>query len=82
MYNKGGRKELADAEQAEIAIIEQFLPQQMNEDEIAAAVDAAIEKAGANCIKDMGKVMGVLKSDHAGQMDFGKASGVVKAKLA
>ena len=81
MYNKGDRADLADAEQAEIAIIEQFLPQQMNDEEIDAAVDAAIAKTGAESIKDMGKVMGVLKGDHAGEMDFGKASGVVKAKL-
>jgi uncharacterized protein len=82
MYNQGNRPELAEAEQAEIAIIEQFLPQQMNDGEIDAAVDAAIADGGATSIKDMGKVMGALKGTHAGQMDFGKASQVVKAKLA
>ncbi len=81
MYNQGGRAELAEAEQAEIGIIEQFMPRQMDDDEIAAAVDTAIEKAGASSIKDMGKVMGVLKGAHAGQMDFGKASQVVKDRL-
>jgi len=81
MYSQGGRPELADAEQAEIVIIEQFLPKQMDDDEIAAAVDAAIAKCDAGCIKDMGKVMGTLKETHAGQMDFGKASQVVKTKL-
>lgn len=82
MYNQGNRPELAEAEQAEIIIIEQFLPQQMNDDEIATAVDAAIADSGASSIKGMGKVMGALKSAHAGKMDFGKASQVVKAKLA
>ena len=82
MYNQGNRPELAEAEQVEIGIIEQFLPQQMNDDEIAAAVDAAIASCDATSIKDMGKVMGAIKGTHAGQMDFGKASQVVKAKLA
>ena len=82
MYNQGNRPELAEAEQVEIGIIEQFLPQQMNDDEISAAVDAAIASCDATSIKDMGKVMGVIKGTHAGQMDFGKASQVVKAKLA
>lgn len=82
MYNQGNRPELAEAEQVEIVIIEQFLPQQMNDDEVTAAVDAAIAHSEATCIKDMGKVMAALKGAHAGQMDFGKASQVVKAKLA
>ncbi len=82
MYTQGNRPELAEAEQAEIAIIEQFLPQQMDDSQIAAAVDAAIASSNATSIKDMGKVMGALKGAHAGQMDFGKASQVVKEKLA
>lgn len=81
MYNRGGRPELAEAEQAEIVVIEQFLPRQMNDDEIIAAVDAAIAESGADSIKDIGKVMGALKDGHAGRMDFGKAGGVVKARL-
>ena len=80
-YEKGGRMELAQQEAEEISIIEGFLPAQMNDDEIAAAVDSVISDVEATTLKDMGKVMATLKEQFAGQMDFGKASGAVKAKL-
>lgn len=81
MYEKGGRLELAEQEAAEIAIIETFLPKQLDDDAMAEAIDAVIADVGAGGIKDMGKVMGALKGKYAGQMDFSKASGLVKAKL-
>ena len=81
LYEKGGRKELADAERAEVAVIEDFLPQQMNDAEAGAAIDAIIAETGASSVKDMGRVMAVLKERHAGQMDLAKASGLVKARL-
>ena len=77
-----GRPELAANERAEIAIIESFLPKQMDEGEMKAAVEAAIVETGAAGPKDMGKVIGALKGTFAGRMDFGKASGLVKAALA
>lgn len=80
-YTSGGRQDLADKEQAEIAIIEQYLPRQMDEAAVAAAVKAAIAETGAAGPKDMGKVMGALKAKFAGQMDFQKASAAVKAAL-
>ncbi len=82
MYKKGGREELADAEAAEIAVIEGFLPAQMSEAELAAAVDAIVAETGAASIKDMGRVMAVLKERHAGKLDMGKAGAAVRAKLA
>ena len=82
MYEKGGRLELAEREAAEIGVIEGFLPKQMGADEMAEAIEAVIADVGAASIKDMGKVMGALKGKFAGQMDFSKASGVVKDKLA
>lgn len=82
MYVDGGRQELADQESAEIEVIERFLPKQLDEAEMTDAVSGAIEKTGADCIKDMGKVMGVLKADFAGRMDFSKASAIVKTRLA
>ena len=82
LYEKGGRKELADQERAEIEIIKVFLPQQMSEAEAKAAIAAIIKETGAASVKDMGKVMAALKERHAGQMDFGKASGLVKGLLA
>ena len=81
MYTKGGRQELADAEAAEIAVIEGFLPAQMSEAELGAAVDAIVAETGAASIKDMGRVMAVLKERHAGKVDMGKAGAAVRAKL-
>ncbi|WP_022723111.1 GatB/YqeY domain-containing protein [Rhodopseudomonas sp. B29] len=81
LYEKGGRAELADQERAEIAVIQAYLPQQMSDDEIKSAIAATITETGAAGIKDMGKVIGALKAKYAGQMDFGKASGLVKAAL-
>ena len=81
LYEKGGRLELADAERAEVAVIESFLPRQMSEDEARAAIDAIVAETGAASLKDMGRVMAALKERHAGQMDMSKASGLVKARL-
>jgi uncharacterized protein YqeY len=81
LYEKGGRQELADVEKAELAVIEQFLPQQMGEGETNAAIDAIIAEIGASSVKDMGRVMAALKERHAGQLDMSKASGLVKARL-
>ena len=81
IYLKAGREELATTESEEIAIIQDYLPQQMGDAEVAAAVEAAIAETGAASIKDMGKVVGALKAKYAGQMDFSKASAAVKAKL-
>ena len=82
MYTKGNRQELADIEAAEIAVIEDFLPAQLSEAELAAAIDAIVAETGAASIKDMGKVMAVLKDRHAGSVDMGKAGAVVRGKLA
>src|SRR6202022_1088586 len=82
LYDKGGRAELAAQEREEIAIISAYLPKQMSEDDVKAAISAIIAETGAAGIKDMGKVIGALKAKYAGQMDFGKASGLVKAALA
>ncbi|WP_430910788.1 GatB/YqeY domain-containing protein [Methylobacterium sp. sgz302541] len=82
VYEQGGRPELAETERAEAAIVAGFLPQQMDEAETKAAIDAAIAETGAAGPKDMGKVIAVLKGKFAGRMDFGKASGLVKAALA
>lgn len=80
-YEEGGRLELAEKERAEISVIEEFLPRQLSEDEVAAAVDTAVTETGAESIRDMGKVMGALKSRYTGQMDFGKVGPMVKARL-
>lgn len=80
-FKAGKREDLAAQEAAEIAVIEGYLPQQMSEAEIAAAIEAAIRETGAAGAKDMGKVMGMLKERFAGKMDFGAASGTVKAML-
>ena len=82
IYIKGGRPELAAQEKAEIDVISGFLPAQMSQDQVAAAIKAAIAETGAASVKDMGKVIGALKAKFAGQMDFGQASGMVKAALA
>ena len=80
-YTKGVRPDLAQQEAEEIAYIEHFLPKQLSDDETDAAITAAISKCGADCIKDMGKVMAALKANYAGRMDFSKVSGKVKAQL-
>ena len=82
LYEKGNRPELAAKEKAEIAVIERFLPKQMDEAAVQAAVNDAIKAAGATSIKDMGGVMAQLKTKYVGQMDFAKASAVVKKTLA
>jgi uncharacterized protein YqeY len=82
LYDKGGRADLAGAEREEIAIIASFLPKQLTDDEMKAAVAEAVKETGAASIKDMGKVMAALKERYAGQMDFGKAGAVVKDLLA
>jgi uncharacterized protein YqeY len=80
-YEKAGRNDLADQEKAEVAVLEGYLPKQMDEAGVKAAVSALIAELGAAGPKDMGRVMGALKERFAGQMDFGKASGVVKELL-
>ena len=82
LYDKGGRADLAGAEREEIAIISSFLPQQLSEDEIKAAVAEAVKETGAAGMKDMGRVMAALKKRYTGKMDFAKAGGLVKAQLA
>lgn len=82
VYEQGGRPELAASERAEAAIIASFLPQQMDEAETRAAIQAAVAETGAAEPKDMGKVIAALKGKYAGRMDFGKASGLVKEALA
>ncbi|MBO7097867.1 MAG: GatB/YqeY domain-containing protein [Alphaproteobacteria bacterium] len=82
MFIKGGRPELAEKEEAEIKIIERFLPKQLSEDEIQAAVKKVIQETGASSVKDMGKVMGILRAQYAGQMDFSAVSGLIKSLLA
>jgi uncharacterized protein YqeY len=81
LYKKGGRDDRVRQEEEEIAIIEGYLPKQMSEAEMAAAIDAAVAETGASGMKDMGKVIGVLRGKYAGQMDMAKASAMVKAKL-
>ncbi len=81
MYREGGREELAQSEEDEIGIIQHFMPEQMDDAAVDAAITAAISETGAESIKDMGKVMGYLKENHAGQMDFGAASALIKSRL-
>ena len=81
LYEKGNRPELAAKEKAEIAVIERFLPKQMDDAAVDAAVKEAIASAGAKSVKDMGGVMAALKTKYAGQMDFAKASAAVKKAL-
>lgn len=80
-YEQGGRPELAQSERGEIAVIQSFMPKQMSEEEARAAVAQVIAAVGATSVKDMGKVMAELKAKFAGQMDMGKAGGIVKALL-
>ena len=81
MYIDGNRPELAEKEKAEIAVIERFLPKQMSDTEVEEAIKSIIAEVAASSMKDMGKVMGALKAKYAGQMDFGKANGFIKALL-
>lgn len=81
MYEKGGRAELAAAERAELSVIERFLPQQMDEEQTRAAIEAIKAETGAESVKDMGKVMALLKERHGSQLDMSKASAAVKAAL-
>jgi hypothetical protein len=80
-YETAGRMELAEAERAEIAVIKEFLPRPMSQDEIADAIRKAVAETGASSIRDMGKVMGVLKAQYSGRMDFAAAGARVKAAL-
>lgn len=80
-YEEGGRLELAEAERSEIKVIEAFLPKQLDEDEMKAAIDKAIATTEASSIRDMGRVMGALKERYTGRMDFGKAGPMVKSRL-
>jgi uncharacterized protein len=82
IYDQAGRTDLAEQERAEIAVINEFLPKQMDEAAVKAAAEAAIAEVGAASIKDMGKVVGALKAKYPGQMDFAKASAIVKGLLA
>ena len=81
LYQQGNRPELAAKEEAEIAVIESFLPQQLGEDEMAAAVEAAMSETGASSPKDMGRVMGALRARHGAALDLGRAGPLVKARL-
>ena len=80
-YEEGGRLELAEKELLEITVIEEFLPRQLTVDETEKAIEFAITECGANSIRDMGKVMGILKEKYSGQLDFGKVGGAVKSQL-
>ncbi|MDF8331682.1 GatB/YqeY domain-containing protein [Novosphingobium cyanobacteriorum] len=82
LYEQGGRQELADVEKAELAVIEEFLPAQLSEDEVKAIIAGIIAETGAAGMKDMGKVVAALKVSHGSQLDMGKASALVKAALA
>ncbi len=81
MYEDGGRQELADNEKAELAVISEFMPQMMSEDETRAAIAAIKSELGADSMKDMGRVMGELKKRHSSDLDMGLASGLVKQAL-
>ena len=81
IYSEAGRKELADQENAEIAVINEFLPKQMDEAAMTAAAREAIAEAGATSVRDMGKVVSALKAGHPGEMDFAKASAIVRGLL-
>jgi hypothetical protein len=81
-YETAGRQDLADVEQAEITVLEEFMPQPLTEEEVSALIETAIADSGAAGMQDMGKVMGVLKPQIQGRADMGKVSGLVRAKLA
>lgn len=80
-YEEGGRLDLAERERSEIEVIEEFLPRQLSEEESAKAIEVAVAEVGASSIRDMGKVMGALKSKYTGQMDFGRVGAVLKERL-
>lgn len=80
-YEEGGRLELAEKERAEILVLEEFLPRQLTDEEVQKAISAAITSTGAESLRDMGKVMGALKSKYTGQMDFGAVGAEVKSQL-
>lgn len=80
-FEEGGRLDLAERELAEIDVIAEFLPKNLSDKEVAAAVDAAVAEVGADSIRDMGRVMAVLKAKYTGQMDFGSVGPMVKARL-
>ncbi|MDB5690410.1 MAG: GatB/Yqey protein [Sphingomonas bacterium] len=82
MFETGGRQELADIEKGELAVIESFLPQQMDDDAARAAIAAIVAETGASSVKDMGRVMAAVKARHAAEMDMSRASALVKAALA
>ena len=82
IYEANGRPELAAGEKAEVEVIAGYMPKQMSDDEVKAAIAAAVTESGAASVKDMGKVIAILRANYAGQMDFGKASGLVKTALA
>lgn len=82
MYEAGKRQDLADREAAEIRIVESFLPKQLSEEEVKSVIDSTIKAVGATGLKDMGKVMAEMKVKYTGQLDFSKASGWVKERLA
>ena len=81
MYLEGGRQDLADKERNEIKVIEEFLPRQLDTAEVEAAIAAAVTEAGATSVKDMGRVMAVLKGQYTGQMDFGAVGALIKVRL-
>ncbi len=81
MFDAGGRAELANAERAELAVIESFMPAQMDEDAARAVIGAIVAELGASSVKDMGRVMATVKERHAGEIDMARASGLVKAAL-
>ncbi len=81
LYEKGNRQDLVEKEQREIEVIQRFLPKQLSDSELETAVLQVVAELEAGSVKDIGRVMGVLKQRYAGRMDFGKASTIVKAKL-
>tara|TARA_X000001036_G_scaffold439517_1_gene490944 strand:+ start:4331 stop:4819 length:489 start_codon:yes stop_codon:yes gene_type:complete len=81
-YCDAGREELAEREEQEIAVIQKFLPKQLSDEEVSTIIDDLIAEVGAESVRDMGKVMGVMKEKYAGQVDMSKAGGIVKGKLA
>ncbi|NVK22227.1 MAG: GatB/YqeY domain-containing protein [Kangiellaceae bacterium] len=81
MYEEAGRQELADVEHAEIAVLQDFLPQPLSEEEINQLIDQAVSQSGAESMRDMGKVMGILKPQLQGRADMGKVSGLIKSRL-